>query len=108
MILSNEDIALIDKLHDIAQKGWYADSMTVTNLYNKVLEKHEANTNCGSCIRRRIMELYAAKVSMLKKLSEVQKEDGKPTDQPAENKPVEKPTEGKSGGKKTTGRKGSK
>ena len=89
---------LIEKLHGIAQRGWYADSMTVTNLYNRVFEKNERNTNCGSCIRRRIMELYAAKESMLKKLA----------DQPEENKPVEKPVEGKSGGKKTTGRKGTK
>lgn len=108
MIITNEDMELIEKLHGIAQRGWYADSMTVTNIYNRVFEKNERNTNCGSCIRRRIMELYSAKESMLKKLSEPQKDEGKPTDQPAENKPVEKPVEGKSGGKKTTGRKGMK
>lgn len=89
MILTNEDIELIDKLHDVAQKGWYADSMTVTNLYNKVLEKHEANTNCGSCIRRRIMELYAVKETMLKKLTEEQIKADQPDVQPEENKAQE-------------------
>lgn len=95
MILSNEDIALIDKLHDVAQKGWYADSMTVTNLYNKVLQKHEANTNCGSCIRRRIMELWATKEAIIKKLTEEQKEADQSDVQTTENNAAEKPTEGK-------------
>lgn len=95
MTLSNEDIQLIDKLHDIAQKGWYADSMTVTNLYNKVLEKRESNTNCASCIRRRIMELYAAKEAILKKLQEEQKETDQPTVQTTENNATESPVEGK-------------
>lgn len=89
MKLTNEDIELIDKLHDVAQKGWYADSMTVTNLYNKVLEKHEANTNCGSCIRRRIMELYATKEAILKKLTEEQKKEEQSLVQSTEDKAQE-------------------
>lgn len=89
MILSNEDIALIDKLHDIAVRGWYADSMQVTNLYNKVLERHEPNTNCGSCIRRRVMELWAAKEAILKQLEKEQKEEGQSDVQPTEDKAQE-------------------
>ena len=105
MKLTNEDIQQIDKLYDICKKGWYADSMTVTNLYNKVLEKREGNTNCGSCIRRRILELWAAKEAILKQLEKEQKEEGQSDVQQEENNVTESPVEAVPEVKKTNRRK---
>ena len=60
--IEGQDIEMIEKFHDIVQRGYYCNSVQVTSLYNKVLEKNVPNTNCSSCLRGRISELWNALV----------------------------------------------
>lgn len=71
---ANEDVALVEKFIDIKNKGYYCDGTQLTEVYNRVLEKHLTPTNCGSCIRQRINELEGA-LQQFKKSIEV---DSKP------------------------------
>ena len=60
MELSKEDLALIRKFEKLKQAGYYCDSQLLTTVYNRILDKHVATTNCGSCMRSRIAELVEA------------------------------------------------
>ena len=57
---TNDDIEMVEKFIDIKNKGYYCDGAQLTEVYNRVLEKHVNSTNCGSCIRQRISELEDA------------------------------------------------
>lgn len=57
---TKDDIALVEKLVDIRNRGYFADGKQVTDLYNKILNKNLPTTNCSSCIRARITELENA------------------------------------------------
>ena len=70
---SNEDIKLVEKFIEIKNKGYYCDGTQLTQVYNRVLDKRAAPTNCGSCIRGRINELEDA-LNRFKKLSETKTE----------------------------------
>ena len=58
--INEEDALMIEKFKGILNKGYYCNSNQVTSLYNKVLEKNVTNTNCSTCLRRRVQELYDA------------------------------------------------
>ena len=60
MEISKEDRELIRKFEAIRQKGYYVSGQEVTDLYNRVLNKHVNSTNCGSCISQRIREVVEA------------------------------------------------
>ena len=60
MKISNEDLALIRKMEEIGQRGYYVDSAQLTSLYNRVLEKRVNPTNCGACLKARLNELVEA------------------------------------------------
>lgn len=69
MILSSEDIQLIEQFHDILNRGYYADSKQVTSLFNKLIRVPQglqpaSPTNCATCLRRRILDLvnFASKI----------------------------------------------
>jgi hypothetical protein len=70
---SNEDIKFVEKAIEIRNKGYYLDGGQLTEVYNRVLDKRAAPTNCGSCIRQRINELEGA-YNQFKKLSEAKTE----------------------------------
>lgn len=93
MELNINDIEMIEKFIGIKNHGYYADGRKVTELYNRVLNKHVAVTNCGSCIRQRINELENA-LNAFKKLSE-KKNDEQPKVE--ETKPVEEKPKKKAG-----------
>lgn len=62
MEISSDDIRLVEKFHDILNRGFYADSKSVTELYNKLIRIPQGLTpvnvtNCATCLRRRILEL---------------------------------------------------
>ncbi len=57
---TDEDVILVRKFIEIRNKGHYAVSTQLTEVYNRVLNKHVNNTNCSSCIRQRINELEQA------------------------------------------------
>ena len=73
---TNEDVTMVEKFIDIKNRGYYADSAQLNDVYNRVLEKNVAPTSCGSCMRARISELETA-WNQFKKTLEV-KEDEQP------------------------------
>lgn len=68
MKMTNEDIEQIKKFKELRDKGYYVAGQDVTNLYNKVFEKNIENSNCSSCIRRRIGELITAMETFVKQM----------------------------------------
>lgn len=73
MKFTDEDVKLIEKFIEIRNRGYYADSVQLTEVYNRVLEKSAPPTNCGSCMRARISELETA-LNSFKKTLEVKEE----------------------------------
>ena len=55
--VTSDDIATVEKLIEIKNRGYMADSNIVTSLYNRLLNKNAKPTSCSSCIRARIQEL---------------------------------------------------
>lgn len=87
MIWNKEDIELVEKFIEIRNKGYYCDGAQLTEVYNRVLEKHVNVTNCGSCLRQRVNELAEA-LERFKRLSEASKPDEPTTTPEEENKAV--------------------
>ena len=56
-MITKEDRELINKLYDKFKKGERINSSELTSLYNRVLNKKENNTTCGSCLRQRLFKL---------------------------------------------------
>lgn len=86
---TNEDVRLVEKFIEIRNKGFYCDGGQLTEVYNRVLDKRAAPTNCGSCIRQRINELEVA-LNSFKKLSEAQTKQEVDNTKEEENKAVRK------------------
>lgn len=74
MKFTDEDVKLIEKFIEIRNRGYYADSAQLNDVYNRVLEKNVAPTSCGSCMRARISELETA-LNQFKKTLEVNEEE---------------------------------
>ena len=70
---NNEDVKLVEKFIEIRNRGYYADSAQLNDVYNRVLEKNVPPTSCGSCMRTRISELETA-LNQFKKTLEVNEE----------------------------------
>lgn len=73
MKFTDEDVKLIEKFIEIRNRGYYADSAQLNDVYNRVLEKNVPPTSCGSCMRARISELETA-LNQFKKTLEVKEE----------------------------------
>lgn len=86
---TNEDVKLVEKFIEIRNKGFYCDGGQLTQVYNRVLGKSVAPTNCGSCIRARINELEGA-LNTFKRLSEAQTKQEVDNTKEEENKAVKK------------------
>ena len=84
---NKEDIEIVEKFIEIRNKGYYCDGAQLTEVYNRVLEKHVNVTNCGSCLRQRVNELAEA-LERFKRLSEASKPDEPITTPEEENKAV--------------------
>ena len=74
MKFTDDDVKLIEKFIEIRNRGYYADSAQLNDVYNRVLEKNVAPTSCGSCMRARISELETA-LNQFKKTLEVKEEE---------------------------------
>lgn len=57
---TEEDIKFVEKAIELKNNGFYIDGKQLTDVYNKILNKRVTPTNCGSCIRQRILELEGA------------------------------------------------
>ena len=76
--LTNEDREKITKLCDILNRGWYANSKEVTDLYNKYIRvgmSLVAPTSCSSCIRQRVLKLKTFLTETIKKKEEKKKKE---------------------------------
>ena len=65
-------------MEEIGKRGYYVDSVQLTNLYNKVLEKRVTPTNCSACLKSRLRELVEALnrfERLSQRLSEAQTEE---------------------------------
>jgi len=65
--MTNEQIEQIKQYDEKMRHGYTVNGGAVTQLYNEVLGKNVAPTNCGSCIRRRIQEMTTAMYEFLEK-----------------------------------------
>lgn len=72
---NDDDIKKVERFIEIKNKGMYCDGAQITDVYNRVLGKKAAVTNCGSCLRARVSELETAlnhfKASEAKKQEEL-------------------------------------
>ena len=57
---TKDNIRFVEKAIELKNKGFYIDGKQLTEVYNEVLDKRVNPTNCGSCIRQRIIELETA------------------------------------------------
>ena len=80
---TNDDIEMVEKFIDIKNKGYYCDGAQLTEVYNRVLERHVNPTNCGSCIRTRITELEDA-LNRFKRQIALEEEQKKQEETPVE------------------------
>ena len=84
---TDEDVKLVEKFIDIRNRGYYCDGTQLTQVYNRVLDKHLNPTNCGSCIRQRVNELEEA-LNRFKRSLELEKKEEPVPVKEEENKPV--------------------
>lgn len=89
---TKEDIELVKKIIEIKNKGFYCDGKQLTEVYNRVLNKNVAVTNCGSCLRQRVLELETAlnHFEAISKASESVSDDKPTVIKEEENKAVKK------------------
>lgn len=57
---TDDDIKTVERFIEIKNKGYYCDGKQLTDIYNRLLDKHVNPTNCGSCLRQRTNELEGA------------------------------------------------
>lgn len=60
MIFTEKDKEAVKKFIQIKNRGYFVNSKTLQDVYNRVLEKNLNPTNCGSCLRARVTELEKA------------------------------------------------
>ena len=81
--MTNEQIEKIKAFEVKMNHGYTVNGGDVTNLYNEVLNKSVAPTNCGSCIRRRIAEMVEAMhIFIAKRQEEAKKKEEETNDKP--------------------------
>lgn len=56
--ISEEDIEQIKYYHSLLSKSYFPDTEKMQEVYNRIMPKPLLPTNCGTCIRNRIMEMY--------------------------------------------------
>lgn len=87
---TDEDVKLVEKFIDIRNRGYYCDGTQLTQVYNRVLDKHLNPTNCGSCIRQRVNELEEALNRFKRSLELEKKDEPVPVKEEENNKPKTK------------------
>ena len=76
MTLTKEDVEMINGFQDILNRGKFASGKQVTEVYNRVFGTKLAPTNCSSCIRHRIGNLYSEVKKIKDKTSEEDNDNG--------------------------------
>lgn len=60
MIFTEKDKEAVRKFIQIKNRGYFVNSKTLQDVYNRVLEKNLNPTNCSACLRARVTELEKA------------------------------------------------
>lgn len=60
MIFTEKDKEAVKKFIQIKNRGYFVNSKTLQDVYNRVLEKNLNPTNCSACLRARVTELEKA------------------------------------------------
>lgn len=73
MILTDTNIDKINFFHDLMVRGRYGDIRDITDTYNAVFAdrpnfRPKQPTNCGSCLRHLVAEMYGEMTIALGKL----------------------------------------
>lgn len=71
-------------MEEIGRHGYYVDSVQLTDLYNRVLEKKVNPTNCGACLKTRLNELVEA-ADKFERMIQLEKKE-EPAEEPKETK----------------------
>lgn len=83
---TDEDIKFVEKAIELKNKGYYIDSMQLTEHYNRILNKNVNNTSCGSCMRQRVSELEGALNHFKQKMAISRGKDSVPEVEPTVTK----------------------
>ena len=58
MTIKDTDIQKIEEFKSLMDRGLRVSGSDVTAVYNSVFSRKMAPTNCATCVKRRISELY--------------------------------------------------
>ena len=83
---TKEDVEFVEKAIELKRKGFYIDSMQLTEHYNRILHKNVNNTSCGTCLRTRVSELENALICFKAKLAQNEPKTEEPTNVPKKAK----------------------
>lgn len=73
MILEKEDIEFIQHAYELINKHYFPNTKKITEVYNRVFADKKnfapkSQTNCGTCLRSRVLEMKAALDKVLKEM----------------------------------------
>lgn len=60
MVLSSENIQLIEKFNDATRRGFFIDGKLVTRVHNEVFGRNLKPTSCMTCVKNRVKDLVNA------------------------------------------------
>lgn len=83
--ISEKNAEKIRKFKQMLTSSYYADGGQVTEVYNEVFGRNERPTNCGSCIRQRMVQLVGALDVIEKKVAEQAAKEELPKEEMVEN-----------------------
>ena len=83
--ISEKNAEKIRKFRTMLTSSYYADGGQVTEVYNEVFGRNERPTNCGSCIRQRMVQLVGALDAIEKKVAEQASKEELPKEEMVEN-----------------------
>ena len=86
---TEEDIKFVERAIELKAKGYYIDSMQLTEHYNRILNKNVNNTTCVSCMRQRVSELEGALNHYKSKMAISRGNDSVPEEEPRPSKGLE-------------------
>lgn len=69
--MNEELINKVTELKDKMDKGQRVSGREVTDAYNQVFNTHLPSTNCSSCIRRRISQMYNEMIKQQKNAQQI-------------------------------------
>ena len=82
MTIKDTDIQKIEEFKSLMDRGLRESGSDVTAVYNSVFSRKMAPTNCATCVKRRISELYRDLKDERKKAEDAAAEQGPDAESP--------------------------